>query len=332
MPKIFDLIVVGAGAAGMTAAIYAKRYNLDVLMIGEKRGGTAVEAYKIENYPGFPEITGLELMEKFRAHAEKLAVPIKDHGVTKLTRTSNTFQVSLSNKEIFSCRTLVLALGTRRKKLEVPGETELTGKGVAYCATCDAPFFKNKTVAVVGGGDAATMASVLLTQYASKIYLLVRSEALNGEPIWIERATKHEKIEVIYQTEIRKVVGTKAVEAVELNKPYQAQKFLPVQGVFVEIGARPATELAKEFGVALNERWRIKVDNEQRTNLAGVFASGDVTDKTGHFEQVVNSAAQGAQAAYSAFLYLQDKNKEGKSDKLSEITCREKRGYCSEKK
>lgn len=309
MPKIFDLIVIGTGAAGMTAAIYAKRYNLDVLLIGEKRGGTAVEAYKIENYPGFPEITGLELMEKFRTHAEKLAVPIKDHGVTQLSRSGDIFEVTTANKETFQCRTLVLALGTKRKKLEVPGEAELTGKGVAYCATCDAPFFKNKVVAVAGGGDAATMAAVLLTQYASKIYLLVRSEVLKGEPIWIERATQHGKIEVIYKTQVSKVVGTKMVEGVELDKPFQGNRILPVQGIFVEIGARPATELAKEFGVALNDRWRIKVDNEQRTNLSGVFAAGDVTDKTGHFEQIVNSAAQGAQAAYSAFLFLQDKKK-----------------------
>ncbi len=312
MTKIFDTIVVGTGAAGMTAAIYAKRYNLDVLMIGEKRGGTAVEAYKIENYPGFPEITGLELMEKFRAHAEKLSVPIKDHGVTRLSSAGDLFNVTTANKENFQCRTLVLALGTKRKKLEVPGEAEFTGKGVAYCATCDAPFFKNKVVAVAGGGDAATMASVLLTQYASKVYLLVRSETLKGEPVWIERATTHKKIEVIYNTQVTKVLGTKMVEGVELDKPYQAKKVLPVQGVFVEIGARPATELAKDFGVELNDRWRIKVDNEQRTNLAGVFASGDVTDKTGHFEQIVNSAAQGAQAAYSAFLYLQDKKKTAK--------------------
>ncbi len=312
LSKIFDTIVIGTGAAGMTAAIYAKRYNLDVLLIGEKRGGTATEAFKIENYPGFPEITGLDLMEKFRAHVEKLGVPVKDQGVTKLAREGETIALSTADREVLKCRTLILALGTRRKKLEVPGEQEFTGKGVAYCATCDAPLFKGKTVAVVGGGDAATMAAVLMTQYAPKVYLLVRGEALKGEPIWIERATKHEKIEIIYQTQVAKVIGDKMVGGIELDKPYQGKKSLAVQGVFVEVGARPATELAKEFGVELNERWRIKVDNEQHTNLAGVFAAGDVTDKTGNFEQIVNSAAQGAQAAYSAFQYLQDKKKEAK--------------------
>lgn len=311
MPKVFDTIVIGTGAAGMTAAIYAKRYNLDVLLIGEKRGGTATEAYKIENYPGFPEITGLDLMEKFRNHVEKLGVPIKDIGVTKLAQAGESIAVSTANQEAFKCRSLILALGTKRKKLEVPGEREFTGKGVAYCATCDAPLFKGKTVAVVGGGDAATMSAVLLTQYAPKVYLLVRSEALKGEPVWINRATKHKKIEVIYKTQVTKVVGSKMVEGLELDKPYQNKNTLSVQGVFVEVGARPATELVKEFGVGLNERWRIKVDNEQRTNLPGVFAAGDVTDKTGNFEQIINSAAQGAQAAYSAFQYLQDKKKTG---------------------
>ncbi len=309
LSKIFDTIIIGTGAAGMTAAIYAKRYNLDILLIGEKRGGTATEAYKIENYPGSPEITGLDLMEKFRAHVEKLGVPIKDTGVTKLAQVGESIAVSTANQEVFQCRSLILALGTKRKKLEVPGEQEFTGKGVAYCATCDAPLFKGKTVAVVGGGDAATMAAVLLTQYAPKVYLLVRGEALKGEPIWIERAAKHEKTEIIYQTQVTKVTGDKMVGGVELDKPYQGQKTLAVQGVFVEVGARPATELAKDFGVALNERWRIEVDNEQHTSLPGVMAAGDVTDKTGNFEQIINSAAQGAQAAYSAFQYLQDKKK-----------------------
>lgn len=312
MPKIFDTIIIGTGAAGMTAAIYAKRYNLDILLIGEKRGGTATEAFKIENYPGFPEITGLDLMEKFRAHVEKLGVPIKDTGVTKLARTGESIAVSTANQEVFKCRSLILALGTKRKKLEVPGEQEFTGKGVAYCATCDAPLFNGKTVAVVGGGDAATMAAVLMTQYAPKVYLIVRGEALKGEPIWIDRATKHEKIEVVYQTRVTRVVGGKMVESLELDQPYQGKNTLAVQGVFVEIGARPATDLVKDFGVALNERWRIKVDDEQRTNLSGVFAAGDVTDKTGNFEQIINSAAQGAQAAYSAFQYLQDKKKTSK--------------------
>lgn len=312
MQKVYDTIVIGTGAAGMTAAIYAKRYNLDVLLIGEKRGGTATEAFKIENYPGFSEITGLDLMEKFRAHVEKLGVPTKDTGVVKLTRLGEMIEVRTANQEVFTCQTVILALGTKRKRLGVPGEQELTGKGVAYCATCDAPLFKGKAVAIVGGGDAATMSAVLLTQYAHKVYLLVRGAALKGEPIWMERATKQEKIEIIYQTRVTKVVGSQMVEGVELDKPYQGKKTLAVQGVFVEVGARPATELAEDFGVELNERWRIKVDNEQHTNLPGVFAAGDVTDKTGNFEQIVNSAAQGAQAAYSVFQYLQDKKKSRK--------------------
>lgn len=307
--RIYDTIIIGTGAAGMTAAIYAKRYNLEVLLIGEKRGGTATEAFKIENYPGFSEITGLDLMEKFRSHVEHLGVPVKDIGAVALERAGENFDVKLAGGAIVTGRTLILALGTKRKKLEVPGEQELTGKGVAYCATCDGPLFKGKIVAVVGGGDAATMSAVLLTQYAPKVYLLVRGTALKGEPIWIDRATRHRQIEVIYNTHVTKVMGDKTVAALELDRPWQGQKTLPVQGVFVEIGARPATDLVKDFGVALNERWRIKVDNEQHTNLPGVFAAGDVTDKTGNFEQIVNSASQGAQAAYGVFQYLQDKKK-----------------------
>ncbi|MFC1721455.1 NAD(P)/FAD-dependent oxidoreductase [Patescibacteria group bacterium] len=302
-----DVIIIGTGAAGYTAAIYAQRYGLKPLLIGETPGGTAVNAFKIENYPGFPSITGIELMDKFRAHAEGLKVEIVDMKVDKIEPKGDSFVVATSDGNTHEAKTVVLALGTVRRKLGVPGEKELDGKGVAYCATCDAPFFKDKTVAVVGGSDAATMAAMLLTQYAPQVYIIARGDHLKGEPIWIKRVEKSNQVEVILNTNVTKVNGDKMVESIELDKPYQGKDKLELQGVFIEIGAEPASELAEQLNLDLNEGKRIKVDNLQATSLPGVYAAGDITNKTGRFEQIINSAYQGAQAAYSAFQYLEDR-------------------------
>ena len=301
-----DITIIGTGAAGMTAAIYAKRYGLDPLLIGETRGGTAVNAFQIENYPGFPKISGFDLMEKFRSHAEGLGVEAKDSKVDEVRKITDGFEVK-SGDDVFETKTIILALGTTRRKLGVPGEKELDGRGVAYCATCDAAFFKDKTVAVVGGSDAATMAAMLLNQYCLKVYVIARGERLKGEPIWIERVEKSDKVEIILNTNVIKINGEKSVESLDLDQEYEGKKKLDVQGVFIEIGALPASELAENLGAELNEGKRIVVDDKQETSIEGVFAAGDITDKTGRFEQIVNSAAQGAQAAYSAFQCLTDK-------------------------
>ncbi|EKD49322.1 MAG: hypothetical protein ACD_63C00180G0003 [uncultured bacterium] len=302
-----DIVIIGTGAAGMTAAIYAARYNLKaVLLIGEKRGGTATEASEIENYPGFKKITGLELMEKFREHVQNFDIKIIDQKVSKVQKKDSGFLVEVGDDK-FEARTLVLALGTNRRRLGVPGEAEFTNKGVAYCATCDAPFFKGKTVAVVGGGNSATMSATLLTQYCPKVYMIIRGDKLRGEPIWIDRVNSNERVEIIYNTNVKKISGTSRIEKLELDNPYNGNKDFPIDGLFIEIGSLPANELARQLGIKLNKQGRIIVDSRQMTSLEGVFAAGDITDKTGDFEQVVNSCAQGAKASYEAFQFLQDK-------------------------
>ncbi len=301
-----DVIIIGTGAAGYTAAIYTQRYGLNPLLIGETPGGTAVNAYKIENYPGFPEISGMDLMDKFRSHVESLGVEIVDARVEEVSEADGVYKVKVGDKE-YQARTLILAVGTVRRKLGVPGEKEFDGKGVAYCATCDGPFYKGKTVGVVGGSDAATMAAILLTQYCPQVYLIARGDKLKGEPIWIDRVAKNDKIKVILQTNVIKINGDKTVTSVDLDKEFAGSKKLKVDGLFIEIGAEPASELAEQLGAKLNEGRRIIVDLDQMTNRDGLYAAGDITDKTGHFEQIVNSASQGARAAYSSFQYLKDK-------------------------
>jgi len=308
-----DVTIIGTGAAGYTAAIYAQRYGLKTLLIGEVPGGTAINAYKIENYPGFKEISGMELMDKFRDHVVSLGAEIVDGRVDSVKKLANGFEVSVGDK-VYQSATVIMAQGTVRRKLGVPGEKEFDGKGVAYCATCDGPFYKGKTVAVVGGSDAATMASTLLTQYCPQVYLIARGSKLKGEPIWIDRVKQDGKIKVILETNVVKIKGDQTVTSVELDKslkePGKADsdnKELSVDGVFIEIGAEPASELADDLGVELNDGRRIIVDCEQQTNIAGVFAAGDITDKTAHFEQIVNSAAQGARAANSSFQFLKDR-------------------------
>ena len=308
-----DVIIIGAGAAGYTAGIYAKRYGLEPLLIGAIPGGMATNAYKIENWPGVPSISGVDLMDNFQKHASGLGVEIINDQVMALKKKSeinNTmFSVSTASGEKYEAPTLILALGTTRRKLGVPGEAKLSGKGVAYCATCDAPFFKGKTVAVVGGSNAATMAAMLLSQYCPQIYVIARGAELKGEPVWIDRVLKNDKIKVVYNTNVTAIEGEKTVTAVKLDKPLAGKDKLAVDGVFVEIGAIPESVLAEKLGVELAESKRIKVKSNQATNLPGVYAAGDITDKTGHFEQIVNSAYQGALAAYSVYQYLSDQNK-----------------------
>jgi thioredoxin reductase (NADPH) len=308
-----DVIILGAGAAGYTAGIYAKRYGLDPLIIGAIPGGMATNAYKIENWPGVLSITGVELMDNFQKHASGLGVEIIGDKVTEVIGKTSGQQLgyvvkTAAGKE-FLGKTLILALGTNRRKLGVPGEVEFSGKGVAYCATCDAPFFKGKTVAVVGGSNAATMAAMLLSQYCPQVYVIARGAKLKGEPVWIDRVFKNDKVKVVYNTNVAAIEGEKTVTAVKLDKPLAGKDKLAVDGVFVEIGAIPESALAEKLGVELSAAKRITVNSEQATNLSGVYAAGDITDKTGHFEQIVNSAYQGARAAYSVYQYLSDQKK-----------------------
>ncbi|MFC1728603.1 NAD(P)/FAD-dependent oxidoreductase [Nanoarchaeota archaeon] len=297
MIEVYDLIIIGAGAAGMSAAIYAARYKINVAIISTDVGGLSNEAHLVENWPGVISKSGLELMGDFKKHVEQYDVPIIEEEVTSIKKDV-TFTVQTKKNE-YQSKTIIFALGTKRRKLNVPGEEDFAGKGVSYCFTCDGPLFKDKTVAMVGGGDAAGTGALMLAEYAKKVYLIVRSD-LKAEPVTIDNIKKNPKIEIILNSTINEILGEALVNKIKLNDG----KELDVDGVFIEVGHIPSTTLAKEVGVELSNHNEIKVNDEMKTNVEGLFSAGDITDKSAVLRQIVTAAAQGAIASLSVFKYL----------------------------
>jgi len=300
----YDVIIIGLGAAGASAGIYARRFGLRTLIIGKEPGGQANDASEIENYPGVFKVSGFELMQKFREQAKALGAEIMLAEATDVSKRGRAFRVKTASKE-YEGKAVIFATGSRKRRLGVPGEQELLGKGVSYCATCDGPFFKGKTVCVIGGGDSAVCSAVLLAEHAKKVYMIYRKEKkdMRTAPYCLHRAEASKNVEMIFRTYPVKINGRDRVESVAFKRDGRDVEFR-VDGVFVEIGTEPQNELAKKLGVSLTEQGRINVANNMATNVAGIFAAGDVTSGSGDFEQVVTAAAEGAIAARSAYKYV----------------------------
>ena len=296
--KIYDLVIVGAGAAGLTAGIYAARYNLDAVVVGPEVGGTANLASDIENWPGFKG-PGLELMQKFKEHLSSFKVPLFAENVKAIEKKGENFLVK-TEKQAYTGKTVILAMGTKRRKLEVPGEDEFAGKGVSYCATCDAFFFKDKVAAVVGGSDAAATAAQILSQHCNKVYVIYRGDYMRSEPARTKALEAQKNVEFLYKTNVTHILGDTAVRKVKLDNG----KELELDGLFIEVGGIPITALAKELGITLAKNERIVVDAGMATNVQGVFAAGDITTGSNEFNQIVTAAAEGSIAALSAFNYV----------------------------
>jgi thioredoxin reductase (NADPH) len=314
MPKAYDVLIVGSGAAAYAAAIYARRYHLSVGIVSKSFGGYTATAGVIENYPGTPKIDGFELMEKMRAQAvDELGAETIEGEATIVKNEYHCFEVRTQNDErrtedgILQAKTLILATGMEHRTLNLPRESEYKAKGVHYCATCDGPVYKGKPVAVVGGGDSAVKSAVQLADMgASHVSLIVREDNVDrAEPINRDRLMERVKvgtIDVLYGTVVQEYVGGPPLQAVKLSKPFNGKEALDVAAVFIEIGAVPRNALAKELGVKLNDRGEVHVDPvTMATNVDGVFACGDLTDASGAFKQIVTGAAQGAIAATSAY-------------------------------
>jgi len=300
---MYDLIIIGAGPAGITAGIYATRYQLKTLIVGKLLGGVASEAFKVENYPGFKAISGTSLMNKFSEQLKYLGAHLQQKDIEKIEKMKQGFKVLTGDKE-YEAPAIIIATGTKVRKLNVPGETEFTGKGVSYCATCDATFFKDKIVAIVGGGDAGATASLQLADLAKKVYWLYREQKPAAMPSWQEQVRKNPKVEEINKTNVKKIKGNVSVEKIILDRDYNGKKELMVQGLFVQIGAVPSVDLAKDLRVKLNEYGYIKVDEAQKTNTDGVYAAGDVTSASNRFKQIITACSEGAIAAHSVYEYL----------------------------
>lgn len=302
--SIYDLIIIGGGISGFSAAMYAGRLKLRTLLIVEKRGGTIVLTNEVGNWPGIKMIEGMNLARQIEEHALEYGIEIEDQKVSKTEKKEDHFLVKTENNEQFESKTIIFATGTELRKMGVKGEDEFKNKGVHYCALCDGFFYKGKTIAVVGGSDSAGKEALLLTQWANKVYLLARS-TLHPEPITAEKIKANNKIEVIEGIQVKEVLGEKKVNAVILTKPYNGSEKLALDGIFVEIGHTANSSLAKELGVALNDKGEIVIDKSSNTNISGIYAAGDVTD--GRFKQAITGSAEGVRAAYAVYEFLNKK-------------------------
>ncbi len=307
----YDFIILGAGGTGLAGAMYAARLGLKTLVLGASYGtelpigGVITTTHIVENYPGFIKLTGAELAKKLEEHAKSYElVKIKQEKVAGIEKKKNCFIVN-TNKEKYKGKTILFATGTRWRKLPetVPGSRKFENRGISYCALCDSPLFKDKTVAVIGGSDSAAKDALLLSEHAKKVYIIYRREKIHPEPINLERVEKNKKIEVINKTNLIEIKGQENVSDIILDKSYKGKKELKVDGVFIAIGHVANSELAESLGVKLNKAKEIEINHEtSETNIPGIFAAGDVTDK--EFKQLITGIADGCTAAYSAYEYI----------------------------
>ncbi len=301
---MYDVAVIGSGVTGYASAMYAARLDLSVAVIGEIDGGTITLTDDVANYPGFIQLTGKELAEKIKAHALDYPTYIEQGIVMDVFRTEDNFFYVITEDKTFFARSLIFATGMKERELEVPGHDKFKNRGVSYCALCNAPLFKGKVVAVIGGSDSAAKEALLLAKYCKKVYIIYRREKIRPEPVNARRIEKEPKIEVITKTNITEIIGDDRVTGVRLDNPHNGSNLLSLDGVFVAIGGIPHSELAKKLGVKTNEKGEIMIDRTSKTNVEGVFAAGDVVDSI--FKQAITGVAEGVHAAYQAYLYVNE--------------------------
>ena len=292
---MYDLIIVGAGPAGLTAAIYAARKKINFLLLSEDIGGEPNKTSIVENYPGFELIEGPELVKKWENHLKSLDPEIKNEKVTEVEDLKTSVKITTQNNT-YEAKKVILTLGSVYRQLGVPGEKEFKGKGVSYCSTCDAPLFINKEVAVAGGGNSALETVLDLEKYAKKIYLINNLNIFRCDKIFLDRIKKSPKIEILNKAEIKEIKGSGLIEKIIISQEGQ-EKDLRVQGVFVNIGYLPNTELVKNI-LKLNENKEIEIDQDNKTSSDNIFAAGDCSSV--RFKQIIISAGEGAKALLSA--------------------------------
>ncbi len=301
---VYDLVIIGGGVAGLGAAVYAARYELNVLVLAENLGGLLQQTHDIENYIGFKKIGALELTQKIIDHAKSYKkVTIKQETAKDIKKLRSSFKVKTEKNE-YEGKTVLFATGSFHRQLDVKGEKEYRGKGVSYCGTCDGPLFAGKTVAVIGGSDSAAKEAILLAQFAKKIYIIYRGEKLRAEPINFKNVLANKKIEIIYKANLKEIQGKQFVNQVILDREYKSSEELKLDGIFVEIGYIPKTELAEKIGCKLNKKHELIVNKHSQTNVSGAFGAGDCTDYD--FKQAITGVAQGAHAAQAAYNYIQE--------------------------
>ncbi len=299
MKKIYDLVIIGAGPAGITAAVYAARKKMDSLVVTKDIGGQASLSGDIQNYTGYQFITGPELAIKFEEHMRKFNFDIKENEeVKELISEKGAFLVK-TDKDNYQAKTVIVASGKRSRELGVTGEREFRNKGLTYCATCDGPLFAERDVAVIGGGNSALDAVLQLTKIANKIYVINITDNLAGDGIMQEKIRADNKVSIFNNSRVKEILGDSFVQAIKIEEDKE-EKVLDVQGIFVEIGLIPNSDFAPSL--EKNERKEIIVNQQNETNIPGIFAAGDVTNVPE--KQIIIAAGEGAKAVLSTFRYL----------------------------
>ncbi|MFA5112694.1 MAG: FAD-dependent oxidoreductase [Candidatus Margulisiibacteriota bacterium] len=300
MATIKELIIVGAGPAGITAAVYAARKKLDFTLVSRDIGGQAAWSGEIGNYPGYQYISGFELVTKLREHLKAFQFELKEgEEVTAIRQAEQGFAVVLQNGEELAAKTVIMATGKRPRLLNVPGEAKYLRKGVNFCATCDAPLFGGKEVAVIGGGNSALDAALQLDRIAKKVYVITNGKEFTGDAVMIDKLRKSSRVEILCETKVLEFFGERFLKGIRLEL-FGLKKELAVEGAFIEVGLVPNANCA-DFA-AKNERGEIVVNSATETAVPGFFAAGDVTDVPE--KQIIVAAGEGAKAALSAFRFL----------------------------
>ncbi|QQS21254.1 MAG: FAD-dependent oxidoreductase [Candidatus Moraniibacteriota bacterium] len=301
---MYDLIIVGAGPAGLSASVYASRYGISHVVLGEVAGGLLTQTFDVGNWIGTKEIRGQEFAEKMAEHAKSYGIEILPLSVDRIERDEKSFVVFCGDTS-FRSKTILIATGTKHRHLGVPGEQEFSGKGVSFCPTCDGFFFKGKTVAVVGGGDSAAEGGAYLSDICERVYVIVRDSNMIAEKFWQTLLASKKNVHILLETNVKEIRGGSKLESLLLDRSFEGSELLSVDGLFVEIGLIPNTALLASLGARLDAHGSVETAADQSVGVPGVWAAGDITTNSNRFCQIVTAASEGAIAAKSILEHLQ---------------------------
>lgn len=302
--KTYELIIIGSGAAGLTAGIYAGRAMIDTLVIEKLpvSGGQIIKTYEIDNYPALPGVTGIDLGQKLKDHVERYDLEFANGEVTKFEVNDNIKEITVDNDKVYKAKAVLIATGADPRKLNVKGEDTLQGMGVSYCATCDGAFFRNRTTAIVGGGDTAVEDALFLSRICEKVYIIHRRDEFRAIKTYVKKAEETDNIEFVLDSVVEEISGTDQVESIKVrNKKTDEVKEIDVDGVFIAIGNHPNSEVFKGI-VDMDDDGYVIAGEEGRTKISGVYAAGDI--RTKHLRQVITAASDGANVISSVERYL----------------------------
>jgi thioredoxin reductase (NADPH) len=302
---MYDLIIIGAGPAGLSASVYASRYGIRHVVLGEIAGGLLMQTFDVGNWIGTKEIKGQAFADAMADHAKSYGVEIIPVSVERIEKGSGGNFLVIAGEKSFETKTVLVATGTKHRHLGVPGEQEFAGKGVSFCPTCDGFFFKGKTVAVVGGGDSAAEAGAYLADICEHVFIIVREPAMIAEKFWQDLLFSKKNVQVIFDTNVKEIRGNTKLETLLLDRLFEGKSELSVDGLFTEIGLVPNTKLLSDIGAKLDRLGYVETAPDQSVGVPGIFAAGDITTNSNHFHQIVTAASEGAIAAKSILEYLQ---------------------------